>query len=37
MHMWTGPRDSPLPHGDLENCQLIFYEYLSTLLYKYMF
>ena len=32
MHMWAVPRDSPLPHGDLENAKLLFYEYLSTLL-----
>ena len=37
MHMWAVTRDSPLPHGDLENVKLLFYEYLSMLLYKYMF
>ena len=37
MHMWAVPRDSPLLHGDLENVKLLFYEYLSVLLYKYMF
>ena len=37
MHMWAIPRDSPLLHGDLENVTLLFYEYLSVLLYKYMF
>ena len=37
MHMWAAPRDSPLLHGDLENAKLLFYEYLSALLYKYMF
>ena len=35
--MWAGPRESLLPHGDLETAKLLFYEYLSTLLYKYMF
>ena len=24
MHMWAVPRDSPLPHGDLENAKLLF-------------
>ena len=37
MHMWAVPRDSPLLHGDLEIVKLLFYEYLSALLYKYMF
>ena len=37
MHMWTVPRDSPLLHGDVENAKLLFHEYLSALLYKYMF
>ena len=37
MHMLAVPRDSPLPQGDLENVKLLFYEYLSVLLYKYMF
>ena len=37
MHMWAVCRDSPLLHGDLENAKLLFYEYLSALLYKYMF
>ena len=37
MHMWIVPRDSSLSHGDLENAKLLFYEYFSTLLYKYMF
>ena len=36
MHMWAVPRDSPLPHGYLEIVKLLFYEYLSALLYKYM-
>ena len=35
--MWTVPGDSSLLHGDLENAKLLFFEYLSTLLYKYMF
>ena len=30
--MWAVPRDSPLPHGDLENAKILFYEYLSALL-----
>ena len=37
MHMWTVPGDSPLLHDDLENVKLLFYEYLSMLLFKYMF
>ena len=37
MHMWTVPRDSSLLYGDLENAKLLFYEYLSALLYKYIF
>ena len=37
MHMWAGPRDSSLLHGDLETAKLLFYEYLSMLMYKYMF
>ena len=37
MHMWAVPRDSPLLHGGLENVKLLFDEYLSMLLYKYMF
>ena len=37
MHMWTVPRDSLLLYDDLENVKLLFYEYLSMLLYKYMF
>ena len=36
-HMWAVLRDSPLQHGDLENVKLLFYEYFSMLLYKYMF
>ena len=37
MHMRAVPRDTPLPNGELENVKLLFYEYLSVLLYKYMF
>ena len=37
MHMWVVSRDSPLLHGDLEIVKLLFYEYFSVLLYKYMF
>ena len=37
MHMWTVPRDSPLLHVDLEIVKLLIYEYLSALLYKYIF
>ena len=37
MHMQTLSRDSPLLYGDLENVKLLLYEYLSVLLYKYMF
>ena len=35
--MWAVPRDSPLLHGNLDMVGLLFYEYISTLLYKYMF
>ena len=35
--MWALPRDSPLPYGNLEKVRLLFYEYISALLYKYMF
>ena len=35
--MWALPRDSSLLHGNLENVRLLFYEYISALLYKYMF
>ena len=35
--MWAVPGDSLLPHGNLENVGLLFYEYISVLLYKYMF
>ena len=34
--MWAVPRDSPLSYGDLEIVKLLFYEYLSMLLCKYM-
>ena len=27
----------PLPYGNLEKVRLLFYEYISALLYKYMF
>ena len=27
--MWAVPRDSPLPHGNLEKVRLLFYEYIS--------
>ena len=37
MHMWTVSKDTSLPHGGLENVKLLFYEYLSMLLYKYIF
>ena len=37
MHMWAVPRDSSLLYDGLENVKLLFYEYLSMLLYKYMF
>ena len=35
--IWAVPRDSPLPLGGLDNVKILFYEYLSMLLYKYMF
>ena len=35
--MWTVPRDSSLLHGNSENVRLLFYEYISALMYKYMF
>ena len=35
--MWAVPRDPPLLHGNLENVRLLFYEYISALMYKYMF
>ena len=35
--MWAVPRDSPLLHGNLEYVRLLFYEYISAFLYKYMF
>ena len=37
MHIQSVPRDSPLLHGGLENDKLLFYEYFSMLLYKYIF
>ena len=33
---WAVHRDSPLLLDGLENVKLLFYEYLSMLLYKYM-
>ena len=30
--MWTGPRDSPLLHGDLEIVKLLFYDYLFCII-----
>ena len=35
--MWAVPRDSHLLLGGLDYAILLFYEYLSALLYKYMF
>ena len=35
--MWAVPGESPLLHGNLEKVRLLFYEYISALLYKYMF
>ena len=35
--MWAVPRDSSLLHGNLEKVGLLFYEYISVLLFKYMF
>ena len=35
--MWTVPRNAHLLLGGLDYTQLLFYEYLSALLYKYMF
>ena len=32
--MWTVPRDSPLPHGDLEIVKLLF---LNTFLHYYIY
>ena len=37
MHMWATFKDSSLLYDGLENVKLLFYEYLSVLLYKYMF
>ena len=35
--IWAVPRDSPLLLCGLKNVKLLFYEYLSVVLYKYMF
>ena len=35
--MWAVPRAFPLLQGDLEIVKLLFYEYLSALMYKYKF
>ena len=35
--MWAVSRDSHLLLDGLDYIQLLFYEYLSALLYKYMF
>ena len=35
--MWPVPRDSHLLLGSLDYTKLLFYEYLSALLYIYMF
>ena len=37
MHMWAVPRDFSLLHAGLENVKLLFYEYISVLIYKYIF
>ena len=37
IHIWTVPRDSRLLLGGLDYAKLLFYEYLSTLVYKYIF
>ena len=37
MHMSAVPRNSLLLHGSLENVKLLIYEYLSVLMYKYIF
>ena len=36
IHIWAVPRDSCLLLGGLNHAKILFYEYLSTLLYKYM-
>ena len=35
--MWAVPRDSHLLLGGLDLDKVLFYEYLSALLYKYIF
>ena len=35
--IWAVPRDSHLLLGGLDYAKLLFYEYISALLYKYMF
>ena len=35
--MWAVPRDSHLLLGDLDHTKLLFYEYITMLLYKYTF
>ena len=35
--MWAVPRDSHLPLGGSDYTKLLFYEYITTLLYKYIF
>ena len=37
IHKWAVPGDSHLLLGGLDYAKLIFYEYLSALMYKYMF
>ena len=37
MHRWAIPRNFLLLQGDSENAKLLFYEYFSALIYKYMF
>ena len=37
IHIWAVPSDSHLPLGGLDYAKLLFYEYLSALLYKYIF
>ena len=37
IYIWAVPRDSYLLLVGLDYAKLLFYEYLSALLYKYMF
>ena len=37
MHMWAVPTGTLLPHGGLENVKLLCFEYISMLMYKYIF